>query len=73
MQAKKNPYNVDPNVRQAKEAYQTAYMIAQDNLDPAAPLRLQVACDMASFYQDILHNIDKAHDIAKKVTTINIS
>jgi len=53
-------------IENSQEAYQQAFDISKENMDPTHPIRLGLALNFSVFYYEILNSPDKACGLAKQ-------
>nr|BDS00579.1 14-3-3 protein [Diaphus watasei] len=53
-------------IENSQEAYQGAFDISKENMDPTHPIRLGLALNFSVFYYEILNSPDKACGLAKQ-------
>ena len=52
----------------SQEAYQQAFDISKEKMDPTHPIRLGLALNFSVFYYEILNSPEKACSLAKQVS-----
>ena len=55
-------------VENSQKAYQEAFDVAKEKMQPTHPIRLGLALNFSVFYYEILNAPDKACELAKQVT-----
>ena len=60
-------------VEESQKAYQEAFDISKSKMQPTHPIRLGLALNFSVFYYEILNSPDKACQLAKQVSSMNIS
>lgn len=60
-------------VSHSKEAYQKAFDIGMEKMQPTHPIRLGLALNFSVFYYEIVNSPDEACKLAKKVETVLFS
>ena len=58
-------------VEDSQKAYQEAFNVAKDEMQPTHPIRLGLALNFSVFYYEIQNSPDKACSMAKEVSTAN--
>lgn len=59
-------------VNDSQKAYQDAFEISKEKMQPTHPIRLGLALNFSVFYYEILNSPDKACQLAKQVYTATI-
>lgn len=54
-------------IEKSQQAYQGAFDVAKDKMQPTHPIRLGLALNFSVFYYEILNAPDKACQLAKQV------
>ena len=63
-----NPVTSFPAViEDSQKAYQDAFQISKEKMQPTHPIRLGLALNFSVFYYEILNSPDKACQLAKQV------
>ena len=60
-------------VEKSSDAYNQAYEVAKENMEPTHPIRLGLALNYSVFHYEIENKPDKACDMAKKVSCVDLS
>ena len=59
-------------VEKSSEAYNKAYEVAKESMEPTHPIRLGLALNYSVFHYEIENKPDKACEMAKKVSRVEI-
>ena len=59
-------------VEKSSEAYNKAYEVAKENMEPTHPIRLGLALNYSVFHYEIENKPDKACEMAKKVSFVEL-